>query len=206
MKILKVGALLCLCIMLLPKVAQAESWECYSSASSSTSTGILTIEEHPEGYTWSFKVADPENITRLSAESITIEGVVYDYGKILPLATEGRAITDIKLSRGLYGDWLHVLPRENVVVPALKPVVTDIQLSKKGWTNDKVYITINGRNITAYSLDGVNWQISNQFTLAENSKYTIYYKGKSSEIYTLKYTLSNIDKIAPEMPTYELKE
>lgn len=205
MKRIRVMILLILCLISVPRIAQAESWECYSSVASPTSTGVVTIEEKAEGYAWSFKVSDPENITRLSAESITIGGVVYKRGSLLPLAAEGKAINDVKLSRGLYGDWLHVLPKETIVVPPLKPIVTDIELSKNDWTNDKVYLTINGRNITAYSLDGVNWQTSNQFKLTESGNYSIFYKGKSGEVYNLVYTLSNIDKIAPEIPTYELQ-
>lgn len=208
MKKLKLMILLSLslCIMLLPKAAQAASWDCYSSPSSATSTGVLTINEKAEGYTWSFKVSDPENITRLSAESINIGGTTYKYGELLPFSVAGKAINDVKLSRGLYNDWLHVLPKENVVVPPLKPVVTGIVLSKNDWTNDKVYITINGRNITAYSLDKTNWQSSNQFKLTESGSYTVFYKGKSGDIYSLVYNLSNIDKVAPDIPTYELSD
>ena len=92
----------------------------------------------------------------------------------------------------------NIAPTVNSIIPNTTEMANEVILTVNATMNKSPGYT--GLTKLYYSLDGLNWQESNEFTIVENGDYTIYVKdiagNQSSKLYG---EISNIDDIPPEV-------
>lgn len=97
-------------------------------------------------------------------------------------------------------------------IDKVDPVISDVTESVTGQTDEDLTVTITADDADskladeAYSLDGETYQSSNEFTISENGTYTIYVKDNAGNVATASFTISNIDKTAPVITSFDLSE
>ncbi len=95
---------------------------------------------------------------------------------------------------------------EKKVIDITIPTITNITATPSGWTNQSVTVTVSFADETElassqYSFDKINWyDYTTGVTVSENR--TVYFKATDAagNISTAEYTVSNIDKVAPNAP------
>ena len=95
---------------------------------------------------------------------------------------------------------------EKKVIDITIPTITNITATPSGWTNQSVTVTASFADETElassqYSFDKINWyDYTTGVTVSENR--TVYFKATDAagNISTAEYTVSNIDKVAPNAP------
>lgn len=108
--------------------------------------------------------------------------------------------------------WIAVQCSDDVTIPVSEPsvnvdeeapIINSVTGNSNEWTKNDVTLSINasdvGTGVFSYSIDGVNWKESSDFTVSKNDTYSFYAKDKSGNI-SAKYDV-NVDKIDKVAPT-----
>lgn len=95
----------------------------------------------------------------------------------------------------------NALAAEEGETEAARPVISNITGNSESWINTDVILTVEtdeNSHVTAYSVDGINWQESNKFTISENGSYSFFVKDEEEHISDgTTVEVSKIDKTVP---------
>ncbi len=87
-------------------------------------------------------------------------------------------------------------------IDTVPPTLLGLSPDSTDWTNGTVTITVsasdNASGASLYSMDGINWQLENTFTVSANSTYTFYARDAAGNVSAgSSITISNIDAAPP---------
>jgi len=83
-------------------------------------------------------------------------------------------------------------------VPPTVTVIADTDTATKGNVNLTVSATDNV-GVASYSIDGVTYSSATTYEVTANGTYTLYAKDLAGNVGTAQYTVTNIDKVAPDV-------
>ncbi len=85
--------------------------------------------------------------------------------------------------------------------PTIDGITVTPSTSNDVWTNENVFLTVNGSGIVKYKFGDNDWQTENYFEFAENGEVVILVEDENGYVANAPtYNITNIDKVAPDAP------
>ena len=155
--------------------------------------------------------ADETDLKAITPDNIAIKSLAWDWqeytGSSFTVSPDKKFVVYARIEDNAGN--LHFIGSDGLIADAANPTA-EITQSPAGWTNGSVTLTIDasdsmsGLEERPYSFDGgATYTEDNTSTFSSNGQKTIMVKDKAGNILTSTYTISNIDKVKPDITGFK---
>ena len=155
--------------------------------------------------------ADETDLKAITPDNIAIKSLAWDWqeytGSSFTVSPDKKFVVYARIEDNAGN--LRFIGSDGLIADAANPTA-EITQSPAGWTNGSVTLTIDASDAMSgleerpYSYDGgATYTEDNTSTLNSNGQKTIMVKDKAGNILTSSYTISNIDKVKPDITGFK---